>query len=67
MAAASDSSESDFPSGPAGDTRFPGLRTTNRSPGSVEAKTLACTRLSEQAMYSASGFWRRARRENVSA
>src|SRR3989442_991152 len=35
MAAASDSSESDFPSGPAGETRLPGSGTTTAGPAFV--------------------------------
>src|SRR5882762_1869145 len=66
MAAASDSSPTESPSGAAGETMLPGLRTTNRSPGSVEANTLIATRLSEQAMKSTSGFWPSASRAKVS-
>src|SRR6266850_1306587 len=66
MAAASDSSPTERPSGAAGETMLPGLRTTNRSPGSVEANTLIATRVSEQAMKSTSGFWPSARRAKVS-
>src|SRR6266850_2239462 len=66
MAAASDSSPTESPSGAAGETMLPGLRTTKRSPGSVEANTLIATRLSEQAMKSTSGFCPSASRAKVS-
>ena len=40
IAAASDSSLTEMPSAPQGAIRLPGLRMTNRSPGSVDAKRL---------------------------
>src|SRR5437773_2256370 len=39
-----------------GGMRLPMLRTTNRSPGSVEANRLGTTRLSEHPIKSTSGF-----------
>ena len=66
MAAPSDSSAIEWPSAAAGETMLPGLRTTKRSPGSVEANTLIATRLSEHAMKSTSGLWPSASRAKVS-
>jgi hypothetical protein len=50
-----------------GGTRFPTLRTTNRSPGSADANTFGATRLSEHAISSASGRWPSASAANVAA
>ena len=44
-----------------GGTMLPTLRSTNKSPGSVEANRLGTTRLSEQAMNRQSGEWLSAR------
>ena len=66
MAAASEPSFHDLPSPPAGGTRLPTFRTTNRSPGSAEAKRLGTTRLSEQAMNRVSGACPSAKRANLS-
>jgi hypothetical protein len=67
IALASERSPVDTPSAVAGGIRLPTLRIVKRSPGWLDARRSGITRLSEQVMNSASGFYVSARSRNLSA